>query len=474
MRTAILYIAARCNQDCVFCLEVNGAWTPFTDPTTREVTNELDRLYGRGARHMTFMGGETFFRKDLPHIIKHAKTLGFTRVGVTTNGTVLSKKGFIKNLTDNGLDFIEFSVHGHTPELANAIARTNYSFERQVEALAEINELGGPHTIVNVVVCQENKNDLVAVADFVTKSLKNVPIRFKFKFVSIQGLEESRAEGGAGVGYEDVDAIAVGDFLEAKGIPFWFYNFPLCRLGRHAAHAHETGVFVSDETYFDYDHRGGEGYYDSGHQIEGRLWPESSCATCTTKAICPGVEDAYRRAIGLGGLAPRTDDPLQILHDAAIDRGTDPSVAPARLAFLRTEPRPAIAKVRHTDVSIVRFLHDEEPNALEVTIIATGPDKKAFIETGRFGISYTPWEEDKNLMRRPRVAAQMEAAGHALEAADAQGLTLEQAIEAVAAAHAQGWTTEARNIPPKPAPAAAALVGLSRKQVERPAQTAST
>ena len=34
MRTAILYIAARCNQDCVFCLEVEKAWVPFVDPST--------------------------------------------------------------------------------------------------------------------------------------------------------------------------------------------------------------------------------------------------------------------------------------------------------------------------------------------------------------------------------------------------------------------------------------------------------
>ena len=95
-RTAILYIAERCNQKCVFCLEENGEWAEFIDPSTVEVFGVLDRLRGLGGEHITFMGGETFFRKDLDRIIAHAKEVGYTRVGVTTNGTVLSKPGFIQ------------------------------------------------------------------------------------------------------------------------------------------------------------------------------------------------------------------------------------------------------------------------------------------------------------------------------------------------------------------------------------------
>jgi molybdenum cofactor biosynthesis enzyme MoaA len=90
MKTAIMYIAERCNQDCVFCLEVDGSWTPFVDPTTRQVVDQINRLRSRGADQITFMGGETFFRKDLPQIITHAKSIQYKRVGVVTNGTVLS------------------------------------------------------------------------------------------------------------------------------------------------------------------------------------------------------------------------------------------------------------------------------------------------------------------------------------------------------------------------------------------------
>ena len=128
-----------------------------------------------------------FFRKDLPQILRRAKDVGYTRVGVTTNGTVLSKAGFIRKLADSGLDFIEMSIHAHTPELANTITRNNVTFDRQASALAEISEVK-LFTIVNVVICRENKDHLIDVSRYVLENHRDIPVRFKFKFVSLQGL----------------------------------------------------------------------------------------------------------------------------------------------------------------------------------------------------------------------------------------------------------------------------------------------
>jgi MoaA/NifB/PqqE/SkfB family radical SAM enzyme len=438
-----MYIAERCNQDCVFCLEVDGSWTPFVDPTTRQVVDQIDRLRSRGADQITFMGGETFFRKDLPQIITHAKSIQYKRVGVVTNGTVLSKKGFIGNLLDAGLDFMEFSIHGHTVELANAIARTHYSFERQTAALEEVNEFGGPPTIINTVVCRPNKDHLKDVAAYVLSKLTRVPVRFKFKFVSVTGLAEAQQASGEGIHYEDVDIEPVATFLEERGVPFWFYNFPLCRLGRFAGHAHETAAMGANETYFDYDHRAEEGYYDSGNQIEGRVWPEKSCSSCTVRAICPGLEDTYRRQSGADALSPRSDEPLPILRDAIKDRGGDPSEAEARLQRLARDPRPGRLVVQRRGPNFLRYLHPQEPHPLDISIVELQEGQKAFVTAGKFGLSYEPWENEPRLLRRPRVAAQMEATGNAMEHTAAAGGSLADVLKAARAATAEGWTCEA-------------------------------
>lgn len=449
-RTAILYIAERCNQKCVFCLEEDGEWSEFVDPTTQQVYDVLDRLHGRGGRHITFMGGETFFRKDLPRIIARAKQVGFTRVGVTTNGTVLSKPGFISNLTKSGLDFIELSVHGHDEALANRISRNKVTFDRQAKAMAEIDETGQLFTIVNVVVCRENKDDLINVARYVCDTLAHVPVKFKFKFVSLQGWALDRAREGeqAPLRYDEVDFIGLAEFLSARGASFWFYNVPLCYLGEHAVRSHELGVVSIDERYYDMDHRGPNEYYDSGHQLEGRLWPSASCAECSSLPLCPGVEESYRLANGVDSLRSRSDDPLELVRWALRDRGGDPSHAEQRLAELRQLPRPTHF-IRNRPEGALRFKHPDEALPFDVTVDLREGDKQGFALTERFVLGYRSRSE-ADRQPAPHVIALLERAARILGDLDAAGATLEQARAAIMAAPAEDWIAELQTVAARP------------------------
>jgi hypothetical protein len=312
---------------------------------------------------------------------------------------------------------------------------------------------------VNVVICRENKDHLIEVADYVSRKLANVPHRFKFKFVSVTGLAADQQASGEGITYEEVNTDALGDFLEARGIPFWFYNFPLCRLGRHAAHSHEAAAMGADETYFDFDHRGGDGYYDSGNQIEGRVWPASTCGGCSLRAICPGLEDTYRRQSGAGSLLTQTQPPLEILQAAIAPRAGDPSKAPARLALLSQAPRPTVAVIERREKNWLRFTHPGEAHPLDLWIVELAPGRRAFIEAARFGLSYEPWEDNPRMLLRPAIVAQLEAAGHALEKADAAGLSLTSVVEAVRSAIAPGWSFVP---PPEGASVSSAVVPLGR------------
>lgn len=438
-RTAILYIAQNCNQQCVFCLEEDGAWNEFVDPTTVEVTKEIKRLYDRNARHITFMGGETFFRKDLPRIIADAKALGYTRVGVTTNGTVLSKQGFIQRLVDAGLDFIELSIHGHTRELSNSISRAEVTFDRQARALAEI-EAAGLFTIVNVVVCRENKDHLVDVARYVHEGFPKLKARFKFKFVSLQGWEAERAATEKPLGYDDVDFVAVGDYLDEQGAAFWFYNVPLCRLGRHAHHSHEVATLAVDEVYFDLDHRGQEGYYDSGAQFEGRVWPSEPCGDCSLRALCPGLEESHRLARGSSAINACATDPIPLLESALRGRGADPASAAARLAVLVAQPRPE-RFIRQRPEGALRFHHAMELEPLDVTLAERKPDQRAFYQTSRFSLSYRSWD-GLDPHTRPNVQSLLGRACAALDAADARGASIDDARQALAKLAEPGWTLD--------------------------------
>ncbi|MCB9704994.1 MAG: radical SAM protein [Myxococcales bacterium] len=439
-RTAILYIAERCNQSCVFCLEEDGQWNEFIDPTTQQVFDVLARLRDRGARHITFMGGETFFRKDLPRIIARAKELGYTRVGVTTNGTVLSKAGFIGRLRDAGLDFIELSIHGHDEALANAIARTGHTFARQQQAMAEIDATGDLLTIVNVVICRENKDHLIDVAAHVRASLPRVPIRFKLKFVSLQGWAADRAGEGDALGYDEVDFVAVGDYLAGAGADFWFYNVPLCRLGRHARRAHELSTLAVGESYFDLDHRGTSDYYDTGHQLEGRVWPAEPCRPCTLRAICPGLEEQHRRARGAGALVTRSDDPRPLVEFALADRGEDPGRAAARLEELARQPRPETFARERADGAL-RFRHPAEGQPFDVEVEPRRGDAPGYFVGEHLRMGYrTRSAADRN--PGPEIRHLLEAVAEVVRRADAEGLSIEEARRAALAAAPSPWVAE--------------------------------
>jgi organic radical activating enzyme len=421
-RTAIVYIEERCNQSCVFCLEEDGSWSEFVAPNTEQVEREIDRLRARGAEQITFMGGETFFRKDLPQILRHARSVGMRRLGVTTNGTVLSKPGFVGELAEAGLDCVEISIHAHTPELAEAISRNKVTFPRQAKAMAEIDASQRLYTIVNVVVCHENAGNLIDVAGYVLDSMPNSRVRFKFKFVSLQGWAADRAgPERVALSYAEVPFIELGDFLEARGASFWFYNVPLCRLGRHAKHSHELSTLAADETYFDRDHRGDGTYYNSDYQLEGRVWPAASCRNCTLSALCPGIEETYRLANGETELTRSSSDPLPLVEFALADRELDPAQAAESLARIDRRPRPSVF-IRPRPDGAVRFLHAAYEVPFDLILSTRREDQRYFFATAHFALSY---RSSYDLGQHPEIERLLTRATEVLRAAEVRCATLD-------------------------------------------------
>lgn len=437
-QTAILDIQDGCNLACVFCLEDDAARPELANPTAPAVTAQLADLRQRGAQHITFMGGETFFRKDLGAIIGDARRLGFTRIGVTTNGTILAKADYLRRQVEAGLDFIEFSLHGHTAEVANAIARRPYAFARQATALAHIDALALP-TIFNVVICEENQNHLLDIARYVVESFPHIPAQFKFKFVSLIGRAGSEARKlGKALRYEDVDITPVGDYLALHNIGVWFGNFPLCRLGEHAASSHELSVMAADEQFFDLFRKENE-YKATGYQLGNRVRPENSCGVCTLRAICPGIERNY---IGFGAdraLSTRQDAPLPLLESALRRRLLDPALAPRRLAMLAARADAVLAPATAPSAPGLLVSHPTAPHPLRLQVAPRDDGKPAYVKTKRFALSYVAWLDDDAYLC-PEVAVLLAAAARTLNLVDDAGGEIAAASAGlVQAAATCGW-----------------------------------
>ena len=83
-------IGAVCNNNCVFCMEEDrdGRYVNNSAMTAERVRWILEE--NRGAEEVCFTSGEPTTRPELPDFVAQARTLGYGRISMMTNGRRLS------------------------------------------------------------------------------------------------------------------------------------------------------------------------------------------------------------------------------------------------------------------------------------------------------------------------------------------------------------------------------------------------
>ncbi len=148
-------INARCNLRCPFC----EYWrAPGPEMTTEAIFAMLEDAKSFGIGVYNAWTAEPLLRRDLPAILRHAKSLGIM-TSLITNGQLLSKR--VHELCD--LDYLSVSVDGIETyeEIRGA------SIEPVLEGIRAAQEAG--HTVLmNCVISQKNLaelEDLVGLAE---------------------------------------------------------------------------------------------------------------------------------------------------------------------------------------------------------------------------------------------------------------------------------------------------------------------
>lgn len=104
-------LGLRCDGACIFCAQAGLA--PVT-PSPSVVATALAALRAT-SDEVTFVGGEPLLATELAEHIAAARSLGFARVGVQTNGVRLAEPGAVARLADAGLTDVHLSIHGAQP-----------------------------------------------------------------------------------------------------------------------------------------------------------------------------------------------------------------------------------------------------------------------------------------------------------------------------------------------------------------------
>src|SRR5207247_4542519 len=124
--SAHLYVTEQCNLDCHYCNEFNNS---IPHPALADLKKWVDHIRKLGVMRLGLQGGEPLKHPDIVEVVRYAKSLGFRKVSMSTNGLLLNRQ-LLADLEGAGLDELQISVDRMTP-----IASTRKSMKSIVHKL---------------------------------------------------------------------------------------------------------------------------------------------------------------------------------------------------------------------------------------------------------------------------------------------------------------------------------------------------
>src|SRR5262245_54336701 len=108
---AHLYVTEQCNLDCHYCNEFNNS---IPHPALADLKKWMDHIRKLEVMRLGLQGGEPLKHPEIVEIVRHAKSIGFCQVSMSTNGFLLTRQ-LLADLGEAGLDELQISVDRMTP-----------------------------------------------------------------------------------------------------------------------------------------------------------------------------------------------------------------------------------------------------------------------------------------------------------------------------------------------------------------------
>ncbi len=273
MNIYTLRITNRCQNNCIFCYkECFNA----KELKLEEIKKIIDSIKNNQKSNITLTGGEPTLHKDFFKIVKYAKQKGFS-VSLQTNGILLASRTFVKNLKKTGIDLVRVSIHAHTKDLANAIAKNKNFYQNSILGIKNLIKEKIP-TGISFVINSLNYKILPEFIKFMDKKFPEIlwydfylvcePVVYAFKrdvLVEFKKIKKPLHEALK--------------YLVERGKKFKIGGIPLCYI------------------------KGFEKYY-SLEQIQRLHRKDKKCKNCKMNKYCAGVMEEYAKIFGTNEVIP--------------------------------------------------------------------------------------------------------------------------------------------------------------------------
>ncbi|MBN2345521.1 MAG: radical SAM protein [Candidatus Aminicenantes bacterium] len=217
-----LALTYRCNLNCSHCYNQRRE---SPELSTDEWKKVIRILWDHGIPHLDFTGGEPTLRDDLVELVAFAEDLGAI-TGLLTNGVRLADEGYVRELKDAGLDYVQVTLESARPEVHRRMVGDD-TFDLTVRGIRNA-VAAGIHVLTNTTVTQANRQGLEEIVPF----LKGLGVG-SFAVNSIIKAGRSRhADRGA---LSEEELLPLLDLLrrraEGAGMRFtWYTPTQYCRL----------------------------------------------------------------------------------------------------------------------------------------------------------------------------------------------------------------------------------------------------
>ncbi|KAM9978223.1 hypothetical protein ACTFIY_011968 [Dictyostelium cf. discoideum] len=170
-------LTERCNLRCKYCMPEEGVMLSQADKilTTDEIIRLSKLFVSAGVNKIRFTGGEPLVRKDVEPLIEEVgKIKGLEKIGITTNGILLSRK--LDRLHKAGVNLLNISLDTLDSDKFTLITR-RLGWDRVFQSIDNALKLDNIKVKVNCVI-MKGLNDM-EICDFVEMTRdKSVEIRF--------------------------------------------------------------------------------------------------------------------------------------------------------------------------------------------------------------------------------------------------------------------------------------------------------
>jgi len=272
----IMNLTYACNNRCTFCAV--GTRTQLHGHT--ESQHEHLREYrARGVTMVDFDGGEPTLHPDLIETVRFARSIGYERINVTTNGRMAFYEGYARKLVRSGLTTLLFSVHGpdaqsHAQQVgvAEAFEQTTGGIRHCVKHAPRGVELG-----MNVTLTKSNTAKLEQLTQLAWDlGLRWINIQFLTPFGRATRMIAPDTQHAADVTMGVIDRWKGKMKVQVINLPFCFMpgyedhlEGDLLKLARHM-------IFVNNEDV------------NLAEYLAERRVRKPVCESCTRAVFCGG------------------------------------------------------------------------------------------------------------------------------------------------------------------------------------------